>query len=195
MGSTYALEFNETVDSCEAGVQALLALLRHRADVRGHVLRTAFIDGAAAVTADASAAILAVVLGGGVDMRDTLPAVALVCARAVLHQTLNAFHVEVCLQRCDACGGHCGDLTARRTLDVVTHLTHVLAQTVLAEGVVTRQKLGLVVAVIEQVAADETHEHVLVAVCAATRGATASLHGVTLCLSRRSVAAVLFVLS
>ncbi len=56
-------------------------------------------------------------------------------------QALDVLDVEVGLQRRDAGGRDVGDLAARRALDLVAELTHVLAQAVLAERVVARQEL------------------------------------------------------
>ena len=70
------------------------------------------------------------------------------------HQTVYVLHVEVGLQCGNPGGRDVRDLPAARTLDLVTELSHVLAETVFAESVVARQELGLMVVVVEQRPAD-----------------------------------------
>lgn len=89
-----------------------------------------------------------------------------------VHQTLDVLSVEVGLQCGNSSGRNRRQFATRRTFDLVAKLRNVLTQTVLAEGVVTWQELGLVIVVVEETATDEAHEYVLVALMSSAR----SLH-------------------
>ena len=71
------------------------------------------------------------------------------------HQLLDVVDVEVGLEGGDAGGRHRRELAARRTLDLVTALAHALGEARLAERVVARHKLGLVLVLVKRAPTDE----------------------------------------
>ena len=165
----HLLAFDQSVGVGEGRVQLLVVLLGDGRQRDPLVSR----DGALARVALRRVTVVAVVLQLGVGVVRALhrrdPQVA-----AAHHQTLDVLDVEVCLQGCDAGRRDVGDLATRRTLDLVADMLDVFTQAVFAEGVVTRQELGLVVVVVEETSTDEAHQDVFVAL--ESRSHRRSLH-------------------
>ena len=159
LSHTHPLLLDQCVDATEAVVELLVPVFRHRRDAHSVVTRATAVPTCAT---HARFTLATVELDSLVSMRRTLPVTTVANICAVLDQALYVLDVEVGLEGSDTCGGHRCDLPTGRTLDVVTESHDVLAETVLAEGVVAGKELGLVVAIVEERATDETHEHVFV---------------------------------
>ena len=156
---THPLVFDESVDSTEAVIELLVPIFSHRRDAHSVVTRATAVP---ACATHACLTLATVELDCLVSMRRTLPVASVANIRAMFDQALYVLDVEIGLEGSDTCCGHRCDLPTGRTLDVVTESHDVLAEAVLAEGVVAGKELGLVVAVVEERATDETHEHVFV---------------------------------